>query len=158
MIKPSGVLQWNVQDIAKALKIGASDVREYFTDGRRVSFIIERRLAKEILKGKISASEGASYDILDPDGGKWEARSISSGGVYFCPSYMVGSGRTFDVAGFKKKLDEIRGYILSDIECFPDAPFWILPVDHVRKWWGQGDLGTMTKISREKALALLKGL
>src|SRR3989338_5594083 len=42
-----GILTWNVEEVAKALKISVQDVREYFTDGRRVSFIIERRVSKE---------------------------------------------------------------------------------------------------------------
>lgn len=89
--KPNGKLTWDINEIAGALKINAEDVREYFTDGRRVSFILERRIAREVLKGTISPSEGAGFDIIDSSGGKWEVRSISRGGIYFCPSYMVGS-------------------------------------------------------------------
>lgn len=50
---------------------------------------------------------------------KWEVRSISRNGIYFCPSYMVGSGRKFNEAGFLVKIAEISGYIVSDIERFP---------------------------------------
>ena len=154
---PGGMLSWNLEEIARALKIGTDDVREYFTDGRRVSFILERRIAYEILKGRLAPSEGAGFDIVDPQGGKWEVRSISSGGIYFCPSYMVGSGRSFNRAGFLKKTGEIKGYIVCDIESFPNVPFWIIPVRQVREWWDAGDLGTTTKISRKRALNLLQG-
>lgn len=106
---PNGTLTWNIEEIAIALKISAEDVREYFTDGRRVSFILERRLAHEILKGKLSPSEGAGFDIVDSQGGKWEVRGISRGGIYFCPSYMVGSGHHFDEEGFVTELSEIKG-------------------------------------------------
>lgn len=150
-----GMLSWDVKEIAKALRISEDDVREYFTDGRRVSFIIERRLAKEVLKGTLAPSEGAGYDLIDPKGKKWEVRSISNNGVYFCPSYMVGSGRFFNKKGFLQKLDEIEGYVISDVESFPDIPFWIINGDQVRTWWNNRDLGTSTKISREKALELL---
>lgn len=54
------------------------EVREYFTDGRRVSYLIERRIAREVLCGRISADESKSYDIVDAMGQKWEVRSIMS--------------------------------------------------------------------------------
>jgi hypothetical protein len=154
--EPNGVLTWNLSEIANALKINSQDVREYFTDGRRVSFILERRIANEIIHGKLARSEGAGYDLVDPQGGKWEVRSISRSGVYFCPSYMVGSGRSFEPTGFLNKLADIKGYILTDIESFPEVPFWIVPSQDVRLWWDEGKLGTSTKLSRNKALSLLK--
>ena len=154
--KPNGLLTWNVSEIANALKIGESDVREYFTDGRRVSFILERRLAYEVIKGKLAPSEGAGYDLLDSQNHKWEVRSVTKSGIYFCPSYMVGSGRSFDEPGFIAKLREIEGYIISDVESFPRVPFWILPKTTVEKWWRSGKLGSQTKISRAVALKLLE--
>jgi len=121
-------------EIANALKITRDDVKEYFTDGRRVSFLIEHRLAHEVFGGSLARSQGAGYDLEDTKRGKWEVRSISRGGIYFCPSYMVGSGRSFNVEGFLEKLSEIDGYVLADIESFPRVPFWILPVFQVRYW------------------------
>lgn len=152
---PNGVLSWDIQKIAEALKIGKEDVREYFTDGRRVSFILERRIAREVIKGTLAPSEGAAFDLIDPNGHKWEVRSISKSGLYFCPSYMVGSGRTFDEEGFLAKLKDIKGYILCDVESFPNIPFWIVPVGQVKIWWKSDLLGTGTKVSRKKALELL---
>jgi len=154
--QPNGLLTWNISEISSALKIGESDVRKYFTDGRRVSFILERRLAHEVVKGKLAPSEGAGYDLLDSQGCKWEVRSITKGGIYFCPSYMVGSGRRFDESGFLAKLNEIEGYIISDVESFPNVPFWILPKTTVENWWRSGKLGTSSKISRTVALNLLR--
>src|SRR3989344_2807512 len=154
----TGVFKWNITEISKALKIKEADERLYFTDGRRVSFILERRIAYEILKGSLAPSEGAGYDVLDTDGGKWEVRSISKDGIYFCPSYMVGSGRKFELQGFLKKLKEVRGYIISDIESFPEVPFWIIPVEQVKRWWEHGKLGKNTKITRATALSLIANL
>ena len=153
-----GSLSWNLNEIAKALKISPEAVREYFTDGRRVSFILERRLATEVLNATLARSEGAGYDLVDASGAKWEVRSISDGGVYFCPSYMVGSGRSFDEPGFLAKLKEIKGYILADITAFPDVPFWIVSAETVNDWWRQSALGTTTKISRWNALKLLQAI
>lgn len=157
--QPRGTLSWNLPELAKALHIGETDVREYFTDGRRVSFLLERRIAHEVVKGRLAPSEGAGYDLIDPAGQKWEVRSITDGsGIYFCPSYMVGKGRKFDAPGFLTKLDDIAGYIVSDIESFPDVPFWILPTGTVRKWWNSGMLGVNSSIKRKKALALIAAL
>ena len=151
----SGRFTWDIEEIAKALKITKDDVRLYFTDGRRVSFLLERRLVYEILHGKLAPSEGAGFDLFDSKGGKWEVRSISKGGIFFCPSYMVGSGRSFAEKGFLRKLKEIEGYVISDIESFPDIPFWIVTSKQVESWWNSGKLGTTTKISRKKALHLI---
>ena len=153
--QPSGILSWSLADLVQVLRVSEGDVREYFTDGRRISFLLERRLAREVIKGSLAVSEGAAFDLLDPQGAKWEVRSISGGGIYFCPSYMVGSGRRFEEAGFLTKMSQISGYIVSDLESFPDVPFWILPTSVVEGWWRAGELGRNSKISRAKALILL---
>lgn len=156
---PNGKFTWNVDDIARALKIKPNDVKEYFTDGRRVSFIIERRIAYEFFsKGNMAPTEGADYDVLDNEGGKWEVRCISEGGIYFCPSYMVGSGRSFKKKGFLAKLGEIKGYIIADICEFPNIPFWIIPSSQIADWWKSGELGTTTKVSHKKILKLISEL
>jgi len=158
MAKPAGLLDWDLSRLALAMQLKESDVTLYFTDGRRVSFMLERRIAYEVLDGTLAPSEGAGWDVLDSSGKKWEVRSISRGGIYFSPSYMVGSGRSFNEPGFLSKLDEIEGYVVSDIESFPEIPFWIIPGDLVRSWWRSGELGTSTKISRAKALKLVKAM
>jgi len=149
------VLEWDIEEIARALKISKGDVREYFTNGRRVSFIIERRIAKEVLKARLAPSEGAGFDLIDKHGEKWEVRSITKDGIYFCPSYMVGSGRSFDEEGFLRKLSELKGYIVADIESFPNIPFWTVTSQQVLEWWNAGELGTTTKISHKKALKFI---
>ena len=151
-----GTLTWDARAIAQALKISESEVREYFTDGRRVSFILERRLAREVMQGRLAPSEGAGYDLIDAQGRKWEVRSITRGGIYFCPSYMVGSGRRFNEPGFLDKLAEVHGYIVSDVEAFPDIPFWLIEREQVLAWWQEGKLGSATKVSRIRALRLLE--
>lgn len=153
-----GTLEWNIGEIASALKISIDDVEEYFTDGRRISFILERRLSTEIFGGKIAESEGANFDLIDDKGRKWEVRSVSGKGTYFCPSYMVGSGRSFSEEGFIIKLDAIEGYILCDIEAFPKVPFFVIPSLIVRKWWIDKELGTSTKVSRKKVLNLIQNI
>lgn len=153
-----GVIEWDIAEIASALKTSTDDVEEYFTDGRRISFILERRLSEEIFGGRIAESEGANFDLIDDKGRKWEVRSISRKGTYFCPSYMIGSGRSFNEKGFISKLDAIEGYILCDIESFPKVPFFEIPSPIVRKWWIDKQLGNSTKVSRKKALNLIQNI
>jgi hypothetical protein len=150
------IFRWDIQELSKALKISEADVRLYFTDGRRVSFLMERRIANEFLKGTLASSEGAAYDVIDSQGKKWEVRSISKGGIYFCPSYMVGKGRKFVEKGFIEKIKEIEGFIVCDIESFPKIPIWSITSAQVLQWWYEKKLGTSTKISRKKALELVK--
>jgi hypothetical protein len=70
---------------------------------------------------------------------------------------MVGSGRNFAERGFLEKLEEIVGYVISDVESFPTVPYWLVPKEVVRRWYEEGRLGAGTKISRQRALDLLKG-
>lgn len=135
-----------------AFKVSVEDVREYLTDGRRVSFMIERRLARDNPGWQLAQSEGAGYDLLDPDGGKWEVRSITRGGVYFNPSSQVGSGRTFNEQGFQDKLNDIKGFILSDIVEFPTVNVYVVPVANVLRWHRQYLLGANARVSRKKFL------
>ena len=58
-------LHWDEDELANAFRIKAADVREYFTDGRRVSFIIERRLKWDNPGWSLARSEGAGHDLLD---------------------------------------------------------------------------------------------
>ena len=156
--EPHGKLTWNITELASSLKISEADVRAYFTDGRRVSFVLERRIAAEVMHGRLASSEGAGYDLIDPAGRYWEVRSITRGGIYFCPSYMVGSGRSFDESGFLAKLQAIEGYIVSDVDSFPEVPFWIIPKGTVQQWWQRRQLGSGSKVSRDNAFRLLKTL
>jgi hypothetical protein len=149
------VLSWNLAELTHAMKLRDDAVRQYFTDGRRVSFILERRIASEVLHGRPAPSEGSPYDVIDDHEGRWEVRSLSRRGVYFCPSNMVGSSRHFDEAGFLKKLAGIRGYVVADIETFPEVSYWRVESNRVLAWWRAGELGADSKISRDKALAML---
>ncbi len=148
-------MEWDEKQLAEAFRVTPEDIREYLTDGRRVSFIIERRLMWDNPGWKLAASEGAGYDLLDPDGGKWEVRSITHGGVYFNPSNQVGSGRAFNEEGFQSKLARIKGFILSDIVGFPVVDIFVVPVDNVVRWHARQALGTTGKVTRKKFISEL---
>jgi hypothetical protein len=139
------LFQWDLKNLSEAMHLPEPDVMAYFRDGRRISFILERRI-RDALEWTLAPSEGSGFDLIDQAGGNWEARSVSSG-IYFCPSYMVGSSRSFHEDGFIAKLDQISGYVCSDIMRFPDVPVWLVPGDLIRELYWAGELGSGTRIS-----------
>ena len=155
-MSPTGYFKFDLADISKALRITDDDTKKYFTDGRRVSFLIERRAVESMPGSRLAPNEGSGFDLIDTNGGYWEVRSLTKGGIYFCPSYMVGSGRKFDEFGFLEKLDDVEGYIVTDISEFPTMPYWIIRYELVKRWWDSGELGSNSKIPRNKFLRLIK--
>lgn len=154
-MKKKFVIQWNEEKLADAFQVKIEDVREYFTDGRRVSFLIERRLKWDNPGWELAPSEGAGYDLIDPKGGLWEVRSVTRGGVYFTPSNQVGAGRSFNEGGFQAKLGRIKGFILTDIQMFPSMEAYVVPVKNILRWHSDGILGSNGKISRARFLSMV---
>jgi hypothetical protein len=150
-----GTLTWDVEALAEQLHLTVDETLEYFKDGRRGSFVVERRIAREIIGGKISESEGSSFDVYDSEGNKWEVRSLTQRGIYFCPSNMVGKGRKFAEAGFQAKLRGIKGYYVARITTFPEVEVFKIDSKQVRKWHKNKELGKNTKISLSKMEQLL---
>ena len=148
-------LSWDEKELAAAFRVTVEDIKEMMTDGRRASFIIERRLVLEHPGWQLAKSEGAAYDLIDPDKRTWEVRSITRGGVYFNPSNQVGSGRRFEEAGFQRKLDGIEGFILTDIVTFPSIDVFVVPIEIVRRWHRSHELGANARVSRARFLERL---
>lgn len=151
-MQPTFALSWDVKALASAMMMTEDDVIQYFTDGRRVSFVIERRIVATHPGWILATSEGAGFDVADPDGANWEVRSITRQGVYFTPSNQVGKGRAYDKAAFEQKLALVRGFILADIVDFPIVNCFKVPVENVIRWHVGGRLGANAKVSRKKFL------
>jgi hypothetical protein len=143
-------IEFNCLALAAAFGIKEADVHEFMTDGRRASFIVERRICWSHPGWKLAPSEGAGYDLEDPQGSLWEVRSITRQGVYFNPSVQVGAGRRFEEEGFLAKLASIKGFILADITEFPNIPAYVVPRDLVTDWYCRGLLGANAKVSHKK--------
>ena len=43
-MRPRFQMEWDVTELARAFRVREQDIQEYLTDGRRVSFIIERQV------------------------------------------------------------------------------------------------------------------
>lgn len=143
-------IKFDAAKLAEAFGVTEADVKAFMTDGRRASFMIERRIMWAHPGWTLAPSEGAGYDLLSPTGDCWEVRSITRGGVYFNPSAQVGKGRMFAEEGFLAKLDGISGFILSDITLFPIIPVTVVPVEFVRRWYHNGEIGQNAKVSRAR--------
>lgn len=151
-----GTLTWDAEALAEHLHLTIEETLTYFRDGRRCSFITERRIAREFIGGRIAESEGAPYDVIDQDEKKWEVRSLTKDGIYFCPSSMKGKGRYFEEAGFQAKLNEIKGYYVARITTFPEVDVYKIDVEQVREWHKNKELGPTTEISKSRMEKLLK--
>ena len=151
-----GTLTWDASALAEQLHLTVDETLQYFKEGRRGSFVVERRIAKEIIGGRIAESEGKSFDIYDRKGNKWEVRQLTKGGIYFCPSNMVGSGRKFKEAGFQAKLRGIKGYYVARITTFPEVEVFKIESNQVRQWHKAKKLGKTTKVSLSKMEQLLE--
>ena len=150
-----GTLTWNTIAIAEALKLNLADVKPYFRDGRRISFLLERRLAKGFIPGTLASSERDPYDIVQANGKKWEVRCITKGGVKFGPSKNTGGSRKFSESDFFKKLDDISGYALCDVTAFPTVEVYKVTSSHVRKLYKAGLLGVSASLTTAKRAKLI---
>ena len=160
-MEPLGYLNWDINLISAALKLTKEETSEYFKDGRRASFIMERKIRDamnndltEDKKWKLAISEGSGYDLLDLNNNKWEVRSLTKN-VYFTPSNQVGSGRSFNKLGFLEKINQIEGYFVTDIIKFPEIPYYKLTSNQVKRWWNDGKLGTKASVSRNRFYDLI---
>jgi hypothetical protein len=156
-MKPKHTFIWKIDELASALQILPEDVVAYFTDGRRVSFILERHIARHY-GGKLANSERDSYDFQDKKGRKWEVRSITKQGTYFNPSVQVGAGRKFAESGFRTKVQGIYGFILCDITNFPEVPIYEIKSQTVIDWFEKGLIGKNVSPALNKVKALIETL
>ena len=152
-----GQLTWDIVELAAALRVSEEMVEHCFRDdARAISAFLEWRVAHEVLGGSLPRSRGGGFDVRDDRGREWEIRSVGKHGTYFCPSRMLGSGRTFLEEGFLAKLTEVDGFVLVDVLGFPALDWWKVPADQIRSWWEAGLLGSSTRIARSRLLALLE--
>lgn len=88
-------------------------------DGRPFSHFSERWL---VLKYPLIYVEGSKkHDFLDKEHPeiRYEAKTFTQQGCKFCPSNMIGQGRTFDQRVFKEKSKKLIFCIVSNVN-FPE--------------------------------------
>lgn len=154
-MKPTSIMQFDVEFIAEGIGLTVAQVNSWFRDGRHASRIIELNLAKEL---SLTTPDNINdkFDLLDANGGKWEVRCLTDRGCSFAPSKMTGAGRKFDLNGLVEKLRAVKGFMVADIEGFPVVPYWVIPVHIIEAWCYGGDLKAGARGSRAKILELLR--
>ena len=95
-------------------------VNKLFTDGRRASGFLELQL-EEWFEG-LEFVDGKGYDHIYKfnEGQLYDAKCFTKGGSKFCPSVMLGAGRSVD----QEKLWEHASkmiYIFCDVVSFPEV-------------------------------------
>ena len=91
-------------------------VNKLFTDGRRASGFLELQL-EEWFEGLVF-EDGKGYDHVDTEGIKYDAKCFTKGGAKFCPSVMLGAGRSVDEEKLWEHANDMI-YIFCDVVEFP---------------------------------------
>ena len=146
-----GFLTWDLDKLADALQIEVEEAKKYFRDGRKLSYLAEMVLAKELGMDK-AETEAKPYDLIDPNTNeKWEVRCMNRT-ISFAPSNMTGANRGFNIEGFIDKLGICQGYIICDIVNFPIVPYYIIESNTVESWFYNERMSRTALLTRKNFL------
>jgi hypothetical protein len=91
-------------------------VNKLFTDGRRASGFLELQLEEWF--PDLTFEDGKGYDHVDTQGTRYDAKCFTKGGSKFCPSVMLGAGRSVDEEKLWEHANDMI-YIFCDVVEFP---------------------------------------
>jgi hypothetical protein len=130
---------------------------DYFSDGRRVGFLLEMLVVKQLGMTK-ATTERSPFDATDRNGKTYEIRCLTTD-AFFAPNNQRGKGRRFDERGFLNKLDVVDNYLFVDIDPIHVVtgvlPVYQLSSSLVRMWYSNGVLGKSGGLGRSKFLTLV---
>lgn len=93
-------------------------VNQLFTDGRRASGFLERQL--ELWFPDLTFVDGKGYDHVDLQQQKYDAKCFTQRGAKFCPSNMIGVGRSVNEEKLWEHATQMI-YIFCDVVDFPQV-------------------------------------
>jgi len=93
-------------------------IDQLFTDGRRASGFLERQL--EAWFPDLTFVDGKGYDHIDLQLQKYDAKCFTLRGAKFCPSNMIGVGRSVNEEKLWEHAVQMI-YIFCDIVDFPEV-------------------------------------
>ena len=115
-------LKWYAEDLSLALKINKENVLRFLRDGRNSSFLLKFRLSR-ILSWSLVEGHNAPTQLVAPNGDVWVIKTCTKiSGVSFCQNSMIGKGRKFNAKDFLESLKEYAGFLICDVDGFPDVP------------------------------------
>jgi len=166
-----GRLSFDEAKVAEGLGLSVDDVRAYFRDGRRAQPV---RTSPGTAGGRRRSWAGGRCLTFAP-GEKPPFRSLASGGLVverparfdvrvvvrelsFAPSWMKGTGRSFDPEAFRRYYENERmGVFVVDVLAWPLCPYWRVPSHAIFEWAEKGLLGATARVKREDLPRLLEG-
>jgi hypothetical protein len=146
-----GELTWAPEEIPKALGLDPDQFLKR-ADGRTWALIAEAMMAEHVVGGTLTP-RGSPYDVLGPDGVRYEVRCLTHN-IAFSPSSCRGTGRVFDEIRFLDALDRFDYYLVVDVQQSP-LRWWRVDVDLIEEWWVAGMLGGSGRVTRGKFLKLV---
>ena len=91
-------------------------VNRLFTDGRRAAGFLEIQLEEWF--PELTFVDAKGYDHVDSEDVQYDAKCFTKGGAKFCPSSMIGVGRTLDEDKLWEHANDMI-YIFCDVVEFP---------------------------------------
>lgn len=158
-MKNKTILRLDFNKIADGMELTYDECINFFSDGRRISFLLEKRISK--FEGfKKAESESDPFDVIDTEGKKAEVRCLTKI-INFRPSDQIGKGRKFNRDGFyNNKIKKIDYFIIADVNV-EDLKKGIvhifnIPAIDVWKMYEQGELGKNAQKQRSGFLKMMK--
>lgn len=119
-------------DLSKHMQFGPipkQSVWQAFTDGR-VAGVLNELLCVELFNNLSHAPTSSDvFDLIDRDGKKYEARTVTKNGVKLIPSSMWGAGRSVDKKAYRKRLKQLHGFVFTDVRNSPQFTITFISTD-----------------------------
>ena len=114
-------------------------ITEIFKDGRPFSYFIEKWLEQNYPLKHITGCK--SYDFVDINNDQilYDEKTFTKKGCNFCPSNMLGQGRTFNEEVFIEKSNKLIFCIVSNIN-FPEIKIKFMKGSDLIKLYPKGKI------------------
>lgn len=151
-----GTVHFDAEFIAEGLNMSAEQTVKWFGDGRASSRVMEINMARVL--GMTPMLDDGEFDLLAPNGDRWEMKSITRRGARFAPSGMGGKRRKFNPVLFYRWLNTIAGYIFVDVTQFPRVAYWTVPIETAKFWIRRRKVSYKSTASRSQLRKVIDAL
>jgi len=131
-------IKWDLLDISNSLKITTGNTLRFLRDGRNSSFLLKFYLSN-MLNLELVEGHNAPTQLISSSGNIWIIKTCTKiSGVSFCQNSMIGKGRKFNAVDFLKHLEENKGFLVCDIESFPEVNVYKISSKKVKEYFDHG--------------------
>ena len=119
--------------------LSSDEIIKIFKDGRPFSHFIEKWLEKNYPLIHITGCK--DHDFIDKEfrDTKYDEKTFTSKGCKFCPSNMLGAGRSFNAEIFKEKSSKLIYCIVSNVN-FPEIKIKFVNGTHLAEKYPKGNI------------------